>query len=153
MTARSIPPVRLIPMAFALLAAACAWTAPAVAQDGGIAGVWRSQVEGTPSGTRPGVSASDVQTLYLNPNGQYRREIVVEGGDGRRGAGGTIVDAGLWRFTPPQTLEYQRQSWQVCTAAGCHPDQPIGANAGALPFRLTAPGHASFLDLTWTMIR
>lgn len=139
---------------------ACAWlpgaslSAPAAAADGtAISGIWRSGVEGTPSGIGPDVSASDVQTLYLSPDGQYRREVSVEGGDGRQGAGGKVVDSGLYRFTPPATFEYQRRGWLVCTFAGCLPGQPIGPNAGTLAFELTGPGTAMFLGLPWVKLR
>jgi hypothetical protein len=131
-----------------------AFLAPAgMAQDVSIAGVWRSAVEGQPSGTSPYPSASDVQTLYLGADGRYRREIVVEGGDGVRGAGGTIIDTGSYRFIPPETFQYSRQSWSVCTFAGCGPGTPIGPNAGSLPFRMIGPGRALFIGLSWTKIQ
>ncbi|HLW92202.1 MAG TPA: hypothetical protein VKS78_13015 [Roseiarcus sp.] len=123
------------------------------AQDAAIAGVWRSQVEGTPSGLVPGVSSSDVQTLTLTGAGQYRREIVVEGGNGVEGAGGVIVDSGLYSFAAPATFQYSRRSWIVCVANMCNPGQPIGANSGTLPFSLTGPGTANFLGLNWTKIQ
>jgi hypothetical protein len=115
------------------------------------AGVWRAH-EGTSSGIFPGVSASDVQTMWLSPSGQYRREIVVEGGDGTTGAGGMIVDSGEYRFIAPQTFQYIRHSWLVCTAGGCTPGQPIGPNAGTLPFQLAGPGQSSFIGLLWTKV-
>jgi hypothetical protein len=125
---------------------------PGVAQEGSIAGVWRAR-EGTPSSTFPGVSASDVQTMWLSPAGQYRREIVVEGGDGVNGAGGMIVDSGEYRFVAPRTFQYSRQSWLVCTVGGCVPGQPIGPNTGTLPFELIGPRQASFIGLIWTKLR
>ena len=138
---------------------ACTWLlgasllATAAAEGTAISGMWRSGVEETPSGIGPDVSASDVQTLYLSPDGQYRREVSVEGGDGRQGAGGKIVDSGFYRFTPPATFEYQRRGWLVCTFAGCLPGQPIGPNAGTLPFELTGAGTAVFLGLPWVKLR
>jgi hypothetical protein len=142
----------MILCACTLFLGACLATA-AAAQGSAISGVWRSGVEGTPSGMGPDVSASDVQTLYLSPDGQYRREVSVEGGDGRQGAGGKIVDSGFYRFTPPATFEYQRNGWLVCTFAGCLPGQPIGPNTGTLPFQLTGPGRAMFLGLPWIKVR
>jgi hypothetical protein len=143
-------PKRLM-MAFAAVAIAVGCT-PAAAQNGAVEGVWRTR-EGIPSGTMPGVSASDIQTLYLTADGQYRREIIVEGGDGVTGAGGTIVDSGEYRFSSPQTFQYRRRSWMVCTFAGCLPGQPIGPNVGTLPFQPLGQGQAIFLQLTWTKIR
>jgi len=55
-------------------AAPLAWSA-----DYNISGVWQTH-EGMPSGLIAGVTSSDIQTLYLSPDGTYRREIVVEGG-------------------------------------------------------------------------
>jgi len=79
---------------------------PGAAQDDSIAGVWRAREESA-SGILPGVNASDIQTMWLSPSGQYRREIVVEGGDGVNGAGGMIVDSGASsrrkRFSIPAT--------------------------------------------------
>jgi hypothetical protein len=140
-----------------LLLASCAASllavGPAAEQDDSIAGVWRAY-EGTPSGIFPGVvSSSDVQTMWLSPSGQYRREIVVEGGDGVNGAGGMIVDSGEYKFVAPQTFQYSRNSWLVCTFAGCVPGEPIGPNTGTLPFQLVGPGQASFIGLLWTKLR
>ena len=108
---------------------------PGAAQDDSIAGVWRAHEESA-SDIFPGVSAGDIQTMWLSPSGQYRREIVVEGGDGVNGAGGMIVDSGEYTFVAPQTFQYSRQSWLVCTIGGCVPGQPIGPNTGTLPFEL-----------------
>jgi hypothetical protein len=130
----------------AALAAACA---PAAAQDATIAGVWHAR-EGTPSGMAPGVTSSDVQTLILSADGRYRREILVEGGNGRAGAAGKIVDSGEYRFTPPKTFQYRRLAWVVCTYAACLPGQPIGPNSGTLPFTLKGKRQANFLGLAWT---
>jgi hypothetical protein len=127
--------------------------APAAAMAQSVVGVWRSQVEGTPSGMNGQVSSSDVQTMTLTADGRYQRQITVEGGNGVTGAGGNIVDAGLYRFTPPSSLQFQRQSWMVCGALGCAPGQPVGANAGTLPFVFSDAGHATFLGLAWTRIQ
>jgi hypothetical protein len=124
-----------------------AWSA--VAQQ--ISGVWQAR-EGNPSGLS-NTSSSDVQTLFLTPEGQYRREIVVEGGNGINGAGGKIVDQGNYRFMPPQTFQYARQSWTVCTALHCGPGTPIGPPQGTLPFTLVAPNRAQFIGLSWTKVR
>lgn len=148
----SIAPSMAVYLLASILAAGL-WHMPAAAQSSPISGVWQSGVEGIPSGTGPEVSASDVQTLQLSQDGQYRREITVEGGDGRIGAGGKIIDSGFYRFTPPTTFEYRRSSWLVCTFGGCLPGQPIGANAGTLTFQLTAPGRAIFLGLPWLKVR
>lgn len=75
-------------------------TAPVGAMAQSIAGVWRSQVEGTPSGMTQQVTSSDVQTMTLSPSGQYQRQVTVEGGNGVTGAAGNIVDSGVYRFTP-----------------------------------------------------
>jgi hypothetical protein len=124
-----------------------AWGAEA--QD--ITGVWQAR-EGNPSGYfNPG--SSDVQTLFLTPEGQYRREIVVEGGNGSTGAAGKIVDQGSYRFTPPQAFQYVRQSWTLCTALRCGPGTPIGPQQATLPFALVAPNRAQFIGLVWTKIR
>jgi hypothetical protein len=125
---------------------------PGAAQDDSIAGVWRAREESV-SGIFPGVSASDIQTMWLSPSGQYRREIVVEGGDGVNGAGGMIVDSGEYTFVPPQTFQYSRHSWLVCTIGGCVPGQPIGPNTGTLPFELVGSGQANFIGLLWTKLR
>jgi hypothetical protein len=135
----------------AVLAVALLVAEPAAAQDSYIAGVWRAR-EGALSGIFPGVSSSDVQTIWLSPSGQYRREVVVEGGDGATGAGGTIVDSGEYRFIAPQTFQYIRHSWVVCTAGGCTPGQPIGPNTGTLPFQLAGPAQSSFIGLLWTKV-
>lgn len=126
---------------------------PAAAQNSSIVGVWRSQVEGTPSGGSPGVSASDVQTLYFDPNGQYRREIVTEGGNGVFGAAGKIIDSGLYNFTPPATLQYSRQNWLVCTFSGCIPGSGPPPDQGTLQFQMNGQGQATFIGLTWTKIQ
>ena len=125
---------------------------PGAAQDDSIAGVWRAREESA-SGIFPGVSASDIQTMWLSPSGQYRREIVVEGGDGVNGAGGMIVDSGEYTFVAPQTVQYSRHSWLVCTIGGCVPGQPIGPNTGTLPFELVGPGQANFIGLLWTKLK
>jgi hypothetical protein len=138
-----------VAFAVAALGAACG---PVAAQESAIAGIWRAQ-EGTPSGTVPGVTSSDIQTLFLSPNGQYRREIIVEGGDGQTGAAGKIIDSGEYRFMLPNILQYRRRSWVICGFAGCVPGQPIGANYGTLPFQLTGQGQAIFLQLGWTKIQ
>jgi hypothetical protein len=131
------------------------WLSPfaAAAQNATIAGVWRSEVEGTPSGTTPMPSSSDVQTLTLTEAGQYRREILVEGGNGVRGAGGLIIDSGAYSFVAPSTFQYSRTSWVVCVVNACNPAQPIGPNSGTLPFTLTGPATATFLGLAWTKTR
>jgi len=99
---------------FLFLAVGLLVVEPGAAQDDSIAGVWRAREESS-SGVFPGVSASDIQTMWLSPSGQYRREIVVEGGDGVNGAGGMIVDSGEYTFVAPQTFQYSRHSWLVCT--------------------------------------
>ena len=134
-------------------AVAVAAMAPSAALAQSVVGVWRSQVEGVPSGTTAQVTASDVQTMTLTADGRYQRQITVEGGDGTTGAGGNIIDAGVYRFTPPSSLQFQRQSWVVCGALGCAPGQPVGANAGTLPFVLSDAAHATFLGLSWTRIQ
>src|SRR5580692_4378057 len=138
---------------FAFLAVGLLALGPVAAQDASIAGVWRAS-EGTPSGIFPGVvNASDVQTMWLSSSGQYRREIVVEGGDGVNGAGDMIVDSGEYKFVAPQTFQYSRHSWLVCTIGGCVPGQPIGPNTGTLPFELVGSGQANFIGLLWTKLR
>jgi hypothetical protein len=134
-------------LAATLATAALTACVPALAQEAAVAGVWRTQ-EGTPSGMGPGVTSSDVQTLFLYPNGRYRREIVVEG----PGAGGKIIDSGEYRFRSPNVLQYRRQSWLVCVTY-CAPAQPIGANSGTLPFELVGDHQAIFLQLGWTKIQ
>jgi hypothetical protein len=62
--------------------------APVGAMAQSIAGVWRSQVQGTPSGMTGQVTSSDVQTLTLTADGRYQRQITVEGGNGVIGAAG-----------------------------------------------------------------
>jgi hypothetical protein len=138
---------------YATLVAACLSATPTAAQNVSIVGVWRSSVEGTPSGLSPHVTSSDVQKLTLTADGHYRREITVEGGNGVVGAAGTIIDSGLYRFTPPETLQYSRQSWVICTYTGCLPGTAPPPNEGTLPFQLTGPGQATFLGLTWTKIQ
>jgi hypothetical protein len=142
---------KFLTVAFAT-AALPAGLAPAAAQEAVIAGVWRAQ-EGTPSGFAPGPTASDVQTLYLSPDGHYRREIIVEGGDGQADAAGKIIDTGEYRFTLPNVLQYRRQSWTVCTYLACTPGQPTGPNAGTLPFERIGERQAVFLQLNWTKVR
>ncbi|HEX3916300.1 MAG TPA: hypothetical protein VHW60_03100 [Caulobacteraceae bacterium] len=135
--------------------AALAAMAPAAAMAQSIAGVWRSQVEGTPSGMTPQVTSSDVQTMTLTADGRYQRQITVEGGNGVYGGGaaGNIVDSGQYRFSAPNAFQYQRASWTVCTAGGCMPGTPVGANSGTLPFVLSDATHATFLGLAWTRIQ
>jgi hypothetical protein len=132
--------------------AAATWPLAARAQQVSVVGVWRA-VEGTPSGTTPGISSSDVQLLTLTADGQYRRQITVEGGNGVVGAAGTIIDSGLYRFVPPASLEYSRQSWVVCTAIACTPAAAPPPNQGTLPFQITGPTQALFIGLNWTKIQ
>jgi len=126
--------------------------APAAAMAQSIVGVWRSQVQGTPSGMTPQVTSSDVQTLTLTADGHYQRQITVEGGNGVTGAAGNIVDTGVYQFTPPGSFQYQRTSWVVCALA-CLPGQPDGPNAATLPFTLTDATHATFIGIYWTRIQ
>jgi hypothetical protein len=130
----------------------------AAAQDSSIVGIWQAR-EGTPSGLAPGVSASDVQTLYLDAQGNYRREIIVEGGLGAggganppQGAGGKIIDAGFYRFTPPDSFQYSRQSYTICSVR-CSPYPPAGPNAGTIPFVLLGQGRTQFIGLVWTKVQ
>lgn len=135
------------------LVALCLLAAPVAAQNVSIVGVWRA-TEGTPSGTGWGVTASDVQTLTFTADGQYRRVITVEGGNGTTGASGTIVDSGQYRFVPPQTLEYSRQSWVICTTACVSaPTEAPPPNQGSLPFQINAQGQALFIGLIWTRVQ
>jgi hypothetical protein len=127
--------------------------APAAAMAQSIVGVWRSQVQGTPSGMTSQVTSSDVQTMTLTADGRYQRQIVVEGGNGVTGAAGTMTDSGVYRFTPPSSFQYQRSSWVTCTALGCAPGQPDGPNTGTLPFTLSDATHASFIGIYWTRIQ
>jgi hypothetical protein len=127
--------------------------APGAAAAQSVVGVWRSQAQGTPSGMTPQVTSSYVETLTLTADGRYQRQITVEGGNGVTGAAGNLVDTGVYRFTPPSTFQYQRQSWQVCTALGCGPGQPDGPNTGAVPFNLTDASHATFIGLNWSRIQ
>ena len=127
--------------------------AAGAAQAQSIVGVWRSQVQGTPSGMTGQVTSSDVQTLTLTADGRYQRQITVEGGNGVTGAAGNIIDAGAYRFTPPTTFEYQRSSWQICSALGCTPGQPDSPNQGSAPFVLNDATHATFIGLLWTRIQ
>jgi hypothetical protein len=137
--------------AVAVLALAAMAPAGAMAQS--IAGVWRSQVEGIPSGTTSQVTSSDVQTMTLTADGRYQRQVTVEGGNGVTGAGGNVVDSGQYRFVAPSSFQYQRSSWVVCGPLGCLPGQPIGPNAGTLPFTLSDATHATFLGIAWTRIQ
>jgi len=134
----------------------CSIVTPATPQEPSVVGVWQAR-EGTPSGLGPGVSASDVQTLSFDVQGRYRREIVVEGGAGGgvyplRGKGGTIIDAGVYSFSPPDQIQYQRESYVICSV-GCAPYPPPGPNAGALPFRFIGRDRAQFIGLIWTKVQ
>jgi hypothetical protein len=121
---------------------------PVMAQDAEISGVWRA-VEGSPSA--PGMpGASDVQTLTLTPDGRYRRQIVVEGGNGEQGAGGTFLDTGQFRFTAPSTFAYTRQSYDLCTAITCSAYPAPPPDQGSLTFVVGPSGHARFIGLDWT---
>src|SRR5580658_3015160 len=93
-----------------MFVAACIVAMPAAAQEVSIVGVWRA-VEGTPSGMTPGITSSDVQVLTFTADGQYRRQITVEGGNGVVGAAGTIIDSGLYKFVP-------RPAWNIPGKAG-----------------------------------
>ncbi len=137
---------------YALLALTLLACGTAAAQNASIAGVWQAR-EGTPSGDRYWVYSSDVQTLFLSPDGQYQRKIVAEGGNGVWGAAGTIIDSGTYSFSAPETFQYRRSSYVICTAGGCMPGQPGGANTGTLPFTLVGQGQAIFLQLRWTKVR
>jgi hypothetical protein len=132
-------------------AALLAMAPAAMAQS--IVGVWRSQVQGTPSGMTSQVTSSDVQTMTLTADGRYQRQITVEGGNGVTGAAGTMTDSGVYRFTPPGSFQYQRSSWVMCTALGCAPSQPDGPNTGTLPFTLSDATHATFIGIYWTRIQ
>ncbi|MGP6156086.1 MAG: hypothetical protein ACLPYS_00880 [Vulcanimicrobiaceae bacterium] len=126
--------------------------APAAAQNASVAGVWRAR-EGTPTGLARGVTSSDVQTMYLTADGQYRREIISEGGNGVTTAAGKIIDTGTYRFTAPATFQYSRRSWIVCVPGACKPGMAPPPNAGSLPFHLDGRGHAQFIGLMWTKLR
>ena len=126
--------------------------APALAQNVEIAGVWRA-VEGSPSQLGQPVSSSDAQTLELSVDGQYRRTVTVEGGDGGVGVGGRFVDTGSYSFSAPSTFQYARASYTLCTALACLPYQPPPPNQGSLAFELQGNGQASFLGLSWTKIQ
>jgi hypothetical protein len=137
-------------MRFALLAALAAvglGAGPAAAQNDAISGVWMAR-EGTPSTLTPWISSSDVQTMYLMPSGEYRREIVVEG----PGAGGKFIDSGEYRFVPPSTFRYQRHSYVACVAY-CSPYPATGPSAGDLPIQVDGPGRLVFIGLHWTRVR
>lgn len=126
----------------AFLAAIFLGFSSAVAQNTMVAGTWSAQETSGES--------SDLQTLLLSEDGQYQRRIVAQG----PGAAGTIIDSGRYSFSAPETFEYRRSSWVICTSfVACAPAPSIPPDAGVLSFRLTGQSEAVFIGLHWTRIQ
>jgi len=126
--------------------------APAIAQDNPIVGVWRTQFRSPPDIW--GMSVGLVVTSAFDASGNYRTEILSEGGNGSEGAAGTFVDTGVYRFTPPDMIHYQRRSYVLCIFSGCQPARPLTPDVGDLKFDIVAPGQARTGDgAEWTRIQ